>query len=108
MLKSSGGRVLGWGLGGGGEGRLLLVVGGVVSREEGLVGLVGGEVGLVGGGVGLVGGGGGVQHGPVQVGLLRLAAAFLRLVHLRCSQRLQSVQSTDVQRPSFVWHWGQM
>ena len=56
----------------------------------GLVDLVGGW-----GGVSLVGSGWGVQQGPVQVGLLCLADAFLRLVHLRCSQQLQSVQSSD-------------
>ena len=62
----------------------------MVPRVGGLVDLVGGW-----GGVSLVGSGWGVQQGPVQVGLLCLADAFLRLVHLRCSQQLQSVQSSD-------------
>ena len=83
---------------------------------------MGGELGLLGGGDGLrlgwgrwrgglVGlgegaregaGGVGGQQGPLHSGLCCLSLLLFSWLHFRCSQLLQPVHNTDMQRPSFL------
>ena len=95
-----------WSLEGGGDGLLRVWLLGGRAFSRGCLG--GGGGGVDSGWGGGVGGAGGVQHGPTQLGRLRLSSRFFRPVHLKCNQPLQLVQSADLQRPSLVMHCGQI